>query len=771
MGKNTPRTKLSLLSAGLVVLAFVARAGLAQTAQVTAEPMLPPIEVIGIRLLPGLGIPLSDVAANVQFYGRQALARQHHATVADFLETNAPSVNINAAQGNPFQNDISFRGFTASPLLGTPQGISVFVDGVRINEPFGDVVNWDLLPQSAIARIQVIPGLSPLFGLNTLGGALAIYTRSGIDSPGGAFGVTGGSFGRRAAEFEWGGRHENLNYFVTANDYRDDGWADHNASRVRQFFGKLGWQDEQTDVSLSLNLADNRLQGTQTIPLSFFDNIRRAYTYPDININRLSALTLKGSHTVNDQVSFDANAYYRKYNNHNFSSNVNSNFGQIDPDSGAVVTAQAVNDQAAIDQDSYGAAAQLTLQGSLLGGKNQMVAGGSGDFGRARFTQQEQPAQFTADRGTMPAGEFAPLTDARMRNAYYGLFFADTWRFAPRWTLSAAGRYNLARLSIRDQSGNALQLNGDHAFARFAPALGLTFNPTAHLTAYATYNEGMRAPTPIELTCADPNAPCKLPNDFVADPPLKPVISKTFELGLRGKVNKDTQWSAAAYRTTLHDDIAFISSAGAATNAGFFSNVGQTRRQGVEFAMHTRLKRLAVAASYSYVDARFLTAFTEHSPNNSSADAKGDIRVRSGDRIPGIPQHTLKLALDYTVTPPWTVGASFLVRGAVFARGDENNQDRNGKVPGYMTVNLEMRYRVTKQFDIGVQINNLFDRRYANFGLLGENAFTGPDRTFGPAAGIPPVPEQFRAPGAPRGIWVSLRYHFGGKGEMPDGGG
>src|SRR5512133_1802625 len=158
---------------------------------------LPTVEVIGTTLLPGLGTPIQDVPANVQLLNSDSMAVQRQNTLADHLEQNAGSVTVNAAQGNPYQPDINFRGFTASPLLGVPQGLSVFQDGVRINEPFGDIVNWDLLPQSAIANMQLIPGSNPVFGLNTLGGALAVYTKSGSAYPGGSAQISGGSFGRR----------------------------------------------------------------------------------------------------------------------------------------------------------------------------------------------------------------------------------------------------------------------------------------------------------------------------------------------------------------------------------------------------------------------------------------------------------------------------------------------------------------------------------------------------------------------------------------------
>src|SRR3984893_13701307 len=229
---------------------------------------MPTVEIIGTTPLPGLGTPTRDVPANVQVFTSKDLSGQRQTNVTDYLEQNATGLSANAAQGNPFQPDINFRGFSASPLLGTPQGVSVFQDGVRINEPFGDIVNWDLVPQSAIAGLQLIPGSNPAFGLNTLGGALSIYTKSGADYPGGDVQVSGGSFGRKTAQAQWGGATGPLDYFLTGEFFDDHGWADHNPSRVRQFFAKVGWQNEKTDFDVSLTGADNSLQGTQTLPLS-----------------------------------------------------------------------------------------------------------------------------------------------------------------------------------------------------------------------------------------------------------------------------------------------------------------------------------------------------------------------------------------------------------------------------------------------------------------------------------------------------------------------
>jgi outer membrane receptor protein involved in Fe transport len=741
------------------VLAALAAIGIACGARAADNPAeaveLSRVDVVGTTPLPGLGTPIRDVPANVQVYTSKDLGRQRRGNVAEFLESNANSVAANAAQGNPYQLDVSFRGFMASPLVGVAQGLSVFQDGVRINEPFGDVVNWDLLPQSAIASIQLLPGSNPLFGLNTLGGALAIYTKSGSAYPGTAAELSGGSFGRRTLQLEHGGVHGAWDWFLTGNVSADRGWAAHNPSRVNQWFAKLGYQTETDDVDVSLTAADNRLEGTQTLPLSFLDDPRQAYTYPDVNENRLAMLSVKGSHFFDPNTLLGGNVYLRRFRNRNTSSNVNDAFGELDPQTGAIDSTQALNDRSVITQTSYGAGVQLTLSQALLGRKNRLVLGTSGDFGDARYTLATQPAAFDATRAAVPIGEFSAQTDAKTFNRTLAFFLMDTLSLTPEWTATASARYNHARVSIRDRSGSNADLNGDHDFRRINPALGLTFNPSAALTAYGSYSEGMRAPTAIELTCADPQAPCKLPNSFVADPPLKKVVARTMEVGARGR-DGETHWSAALYRTDLSDDLQFVSSGGA-VNAGYFQNVGKTRRQGVELTAGTAWGPVAIVARYSAIAATYRTPFTEHSPANSSADAAGDIAVRAGDRIPSVPAQTLRVRLDLVASDSLSLGADLLASSASHLRGDENNQDAHGKVPGYALLNLDGRWRAARNVEVFVRVNNVFDRRYSNFGVLGSNVFANPARTFDPANALA---EPFVGVGTPRGAWLGVRYEW-----------
>jgi outer membrane receptor protein involved in Fe transport len=709
------------------------------------EPMqaLPAVLVVRATPLPGLGLALRDVPANVQGASADEVARLGSGNLARYLETGPGSVTANAAQGNAYQSDISFRGFTASPLLGTPQGLSVFVDGVRVNEPFGDVVNWDLIPQFAIAGLQLIPGSNPLFGLNTLGGSLALQTKNGITHPGGSLELSGGSFGRRTLELEQGGVAEGgWDYYLAGHAAHERGWAEHNPSRIAQVFGKLGRRGADGETELSLLLADNRLEGSQTLPLSFLDTPRQAYTWPDANHNRVAMLTLKGSHRIAGAGLLGGNAYWRRTLSDNLSSNVNDD--------------EATNDRSSVAQTGYGVGLQLTLDRDWAGLRHRLVLGGSADIGTARFTQESQPAEFTATRGTRGLADFEPETDAGTRNRALGLFATDTIKLSPRWTLTASGRHNDVFVRIMDRSGNAPELNGRHRFSRFNPALGLNFNPDDALTLYASYNEGLRTPTAMELTCADPQAPCKLPNSFLSDPPLKPVIARTLEFGARGKAGP-AQWSAALYRTALRNDILFVSSGSGGGNAGYFRNVGSTLRQGLELGVSARQGPWNTTLRYSHILASYRSGFVEHSPFNPSADATGDIQVQPGNLLPGTPRDSLKLRVEWAGGDELSLGLNLLASGSSYSRGDENNASGD-RVSGYAVVHADARWALSPRVEGSLQLSNLFDRRYANFGQLGRNAFSGPGRSFDPAGA---VNEPFRGLGAPRGVWLGLRYAWG----------
>jgi len=620
---------------------------LAEAAQPTTNE-IPTIEVIAPAPLPGLGVNVNQVPANVQTIDAKQIGKSHPTESSEALERNLGSVNINDTQGGPLQADVNFRGFTASPILGTPQGISVFVDGVRVNEAFGDTVNWDLIPPSAISSITVIPGSNPVFGLNTLGGALAVSTKSGFEYPGTTGSIEYGSWDHRNAEISSGGHGEQAEYFVAGRTMNDNGWAEHNPSRLKQLFSKFGYQAEDTDIDGSLTYADDYAEGNQTIPLSFLPSPRQIYSYPDWQYNKLWFANLQVSHAVGTQQVLSADAYFRSVRTSVFNNNVNNNYDPTLPLAPGNYPANNITN--GIDQNRYGLSLQYNAISSLFGRRNNATVGAALDHGTIDFRQFNQDATVAADRSTFSSQPVNLQVDLGSTDDNFGLYATDLFEIGSALSLTLAGRYNRAILHLRDQLGTAL--NGDHGFGRFNPAAGLNFTPVASVTTYASYNEGMRVPTPVELTCADPNAPCSLPNAFTADPALKPVVSRTWEVGARGKLGPALSWSSAIYRSTLDDDIQFISSGGGGTSSGYFQNVGQTRRQGLELALNGAIKPVTWRVSYGYIQATYRTALTLNSPVNSSAQPLScptcaDIRVLPGDRIPGIPLHVAKLDLGY----------------------------------------------------------------------------------------------------------------------------
>jgi len=779
------------------------------------------VEVVSTTPLPGVGLPIEQIPAAVQVVKGEELKEQQSLNIADFMNNNLLGVSVNETQNNPYQPDILFRGFTASPLLGTPQGLSVFQDGVRINEPFGDAVNWDLIPSNAIAGINLIPGSNPVFGLNTLGGSLSITTKSGRTHQGGAVETSFGSWGRKNSSAEYGGvsADGSIDYFVAASYFDEDGWRDYSPSEVKQVFGKLGWQNASSRLELSYTGADNDLIGNGLVQNELIDQFGRdtINTTPDQTENELHFLNLNGSHWFNDETQLAGNVYYRKSKRSTLNGDVNDDFnadedndaltpagfdtngdGEVDaaelataltlcaPGSGdeEIACSGALN-RSKTDQKSYGFNAQVTFNQPLFQLPNQFIVGGGFDYSRIKFSQSTEMGLVNASRGVDGIDIENDESEVSLhgKTTSWGMFATDTISLTNQWHLTLAGRYNHIKVENRDQinpkgtfedvDGDPLtpdedvSLSGDHSFSRFNPAVGVTFTPSKALTVYGSYNEGMRAPTSMELGCANPNVPCKLPNAMAGDPPLEKVVSKTFEVGARGSVTEDVRWSAAVYRTENHDDIQFIAT-NATNGMGYFDNVGKTRRMGFDGALQGDYSKFSWSAGYSYVKATYESDLELSNQVNSTSDGNV-IQVKSGDRLPNIPEHAFKLRMQYAVTQNWTVGTNVNTFSDVYVRGNENNNHQandgnpdhvqeDGKIGGYTVVNLDTRYKFgASGWQVFAKAINIFDKEYASGGLLGENwiedgAFSGNDE-----------PSKLVMPGAPRAGWIGVRYEFGGK--------
>lgn len=276
--------------------------------------------------LPGLDLTKEQIAGNIQSISAKEIKEAHSLSLADLLNSKLQSVNVNDYQGNPFQMDVSYRGFTASPQIGSPQGLSVFFDGIRVNEPFGDVVNWDMLPMNALGGFDLIPGSNPLYGLNTLGGALTMKTKSGFSDAGVSAEVLTGSFGRKQLQASggWNNAIKEEGSWDTKGDYAafgainvfmEDGWRDNSPSKVNQAFGKVEWQGERASLAFSTLGVVNKLTGNGTVPQELYREDKSAvFTSPDVTKNKLIQFQIAGAFDVNDTVNVTGMVYHRQSN-------------------------------------------------------------------------------------------------------------------------------------------------------------------------------------------------------------------------------------------------------------------------------------------------------------------------------------------------------------------------------------------------------------------------------------------------------------------------
>lgn len=728
------------------------------------------VEVVATTPLDGLGVDRDKVPVNVQRLADETLEGTGAWSLVENLQLLAPSVHVNEATTNPFQPDLQLRGFVASPLLGLPQGLAVYQNGVRLNEPFGDTVNWDLVPSQAIAGIDLLPGSNPLFGLNALGGAVALQTKTGETHPGHTGQLLTGSFGRHVVQGASGGQHRAWNWFVAGTAALDDGWRDASPSRVRQLFGDVGWRGRTTDAHLTLNVGHNRLVGNGAAPIQLLDEDRRAvFTYPDETRTRATLLTLRAQHRVSPRLLLETVLAYRRAGIDTFNGD-DSNYDECDTDVVATFLCDdegegdlvrtpdgrliplgegdeldGTNNTSATRTDGWSGALQATSVAPLAGRPNHLVAGVSLDGGLARYGADTELARLTDARGTIGTGLLDGAARVRLHTTvqHAGAYVADYFSITPRVTLTGAARFNHSRVVLRDRIGD--DLNGRHRFISLNPSAGLTYQWPTGLTTYASLARSSRVPAPSELSCADPDDPCRLPNAFTADPPLDQVVATTWEGGVRGRQG-GVRWNASLFRTRTRDDLMFISS-GPLRNTGHFENVGRTLRHGLELAASGGSARLAWGTSYTLLRARFGAPLTLSSPRHPAA-VDGEIAVAAGDRLPGVPQHHVKAHLT-TQVRRLTAGLQFTRTSRHYLRGDESND--LPALDGASLLHLTASVVVNRRVRVIGRVANVLDARFATFGLLGEA-----DEVLGGAYDDP----RFLSPGAPRAISVGLAVAF-----------
>jgi iron complex outermembrane receptor protein len=757
--------------------AVVRRTRAASQPAAAAAPAAPVVD-------PGL-IERDKVPANVQTLSASDF---DHATAPDLLDAisrRLPGVALGDQTGNEFQRDINYRGFTASPVLGTPQGLAVYQNGVRVNEVFGDVVNWDFIPETAINRMTLMPS-NPVYGLNALGGALAIDMKNGFTYQGADIELRGGSFGRRAGMVQAGRREGNLSAYLTADAINDSGWRDYSPSQLRRIYADLGARGDKTEFHVTFTGASNNFGAAAATPIELLNrNWANVYTVPQTTQNQLAFLTASASWNPISTVSLLENFYYRGFWQRHADGNgtaaqnsgcpdpnflcfpdLNGNLTNLTGLNGLPVPAAGVLansvlgeiDRTSTAANSFGGSVQAATTAKLFGQNNRFVIGASLDKGRAQFNTTSELGTINADQWpfvqgvgvfiNQPSGDVAPV-GVLTKTLYTGVYATDTFDVTSRLSVTFGGRFNTAQIGLRDTLGNNDDLNGDHWYSRVNPVVGATLKLTPNVTAYGGYSEANRAPTPLELGCADPLRPCLLDNALVGDPPLKQVVAHTYEAGLRGSFGSDSKqgvlnWNLGLFRAQNSDDI--INVASPLPGHQFFQNGGNTLRRGIEAGLSYQRGPWSVFANYTFVDAIFLDPLILSSPNNPFANADGLIFVVPGDHIPAVPSYRFKAGTDYKIIDAWKLGADINMIGSQSLVGDQANQ--NPKVPAYWTVNLHTSYQVTKNVEVFGLVRNLFNRRYYSFGTFFQTdsfpylGLTDP-RTF--------------VPGAPLAVYGGLR--------------
>jgi len=671
--------------------------------------------------------------------------------LGDVLEITAPGVTLQSTTGSPLSPDVEYRGFLSSPTSGTPQGLAVYQNGVRINEAFGDEVNWDLIPTLAIASMDLISN-NPAYGLNALAGALNVKMKNGFIYQGGKLEIGGGSYGRGQAGFDYGRQFGQFALYGALEYVHDNLYRYHGNTNIGRFYGDLGYRNDGHEIHLNVSLASTGLGVAGSSPIEMArQNWAQTYTTPQTTLNQMGMVNLTGEFTLSPSWTLNANAYVRRFLQSHVDGNPSdaqscdpaAGFGadaicfgdptnQAIGGNGAPIYSSTLNtagqnnligeiDRTWVRTTSLGAAFQLNNNDTLFGFRNRASFGASFDYGMSSFVGSAelgvvQPNYVVQGSGVyLGDNDDIGPTNVRTINRYFGLYALDAFDVNDKLTISGGGRLNFASLSLSDLlGGNA---GGEHQYAHVNPVIGFTYRLTPELQAYGSYAMSNRAPTPLELACSDPNHPCVIQSFLVSDPELKQVVAQTFEGGLRGQNDFGSygalSWKAGAFSIRSSNDIYNIIDLNL-SNQGYFANIGGTLRQGAETSLNYRYKDVTLRASCTYIYATFQSAFQLNSFAPSYAAAGGVENVAPGNEMPMIPRHRVKLGADWDITPKARIGGDLLFVGSQRYVGDEANQ--NAKLPAYFTLNLHAAYKVADNVEVFARGTNILDRRYYLFG-------------------------------------------------------
>lgn len=740
----------------------------------TTDTAGPPPGNTPIKMSPvgGSEIPLEKVPSGVSVVSAKEISRDGTKQLQNALSQNVPGVTLTDTAGSGFRTDVQYRGFDASPVGGRSQSLAVYQQGVRINEAFGDTVNLDAIPSNAIADMAITSN-NPAFGLNAVGGALSLSMKDGFNYQGSEIDIMAGSFGRKQIGVQTGGNSGTVGAYIAAEAIEEDGFRDFSEAEVRRMYTDLGFKGSAVEVHFNFTGAESSAGVVTAAPVDLLDiGWERTFTSPQVTEFQVLMPTINAKVQATDTLTLSAVGYYRSFKQNVIDGNLSEAEECLEPADGdekpgpgfLCVTEDDEGEQGLTDASGNFIAAPegalgsierinqkaksegLTLQAveksKLLDRPNQFMVGASYDHGEVAYQTSSEIGtigpRFVVDgTGTVVTGpdDFFPR-DLTTENTYYGIYFSNTLDVTDALAVTVGGRYNHATIKMADLTGNFPELNTTNVYERFNPMAGLTYKLLPGISFYGGYSEANRAPTAAELGCAEPTNPCLIESFLTDDPPLKQVVSNTWEAGFRGEHKApDSQrltWSLGYFRTFNKDDI--LNAAAEVTGRGYFLNAGDTKRQGVEAALGYENSKWSAYASYAYIDATFETDIILPAPNSPDAglcpgaDPTDDEAptcnfVSAGDNLPGIPQHRIKAGFNYWLTSKWQVGADVVHISDQRFFGDESNE--RPTLDGYTRVDIHTSYDINENIQLYGFVKNVFDERYGLYGTFFDTEESG----------------------------------------------
>ncbi len=595
--------------------------------------------------------------------------------------------------GSPYKINVSSRGFYASPVVGTPQGVSVFVDGVRVNEPDAAEVNFDLLPMEHIKRVEVLSGNGTLLGRNSLGGSINLVTRRGEQGPpAGEIELSGGNYSTYSAEGSIGGMLKNgVDYYVGGGYNNEDGWRQETGANQWQAFTNIGKLGQTSGIRGQFFFSHSYAQTAGSLPEVIYD------LKPDSNLTTGDYEDLNGLQA--------ALAGYKQMGNGRGSFNIYYRY----------TTATRFNVNQEEDPDSFNDATNSVFGGTLdyrfgipLG--KSAVGLRFGLDGSTAASSIQAADRFEQVR--WPDGHHdyvkSPLWDV-------GVFGLADYPMG-NVTLSAGARFDYVKIPFNNQLDPANDTTS--TYPRFDPRIGVDINTGRGGSVFASVGTSFRAPSLIEVACADPEEPCVLPYSLGDDPPIKPVTVTTLEFGGRYD-HGHVSLSATAYWSEVRNDIYLFPSPeeiSGSTIQGYFGNIAKTRRVGIELN-----SRFAFGQAHSfYLNYAFTKAtFQSEADIFSILEEEGiSNTVEPGDKIPLVPEQQIKGGVNLRFPFGLRAGADLRWIGSQVYQQDEANN--KPELPSYFVAEARAGWE-WGPWEASVVVNNLFNAHYATFGTFNVN--------------------------------------------------